>query len=284
MSENRQDLDSDTDKAGIFVNLTDEELKILISDAMDDSSVDLEMLDSLLETYSKRNGAPPVDVSAAWEEFQRDYMGYEETFPYEDADKPTQAERAKENKRPHRRGRMLRYRYVAAILLIAAMLFFVSPASAYFFPAIANWRGGVFWFGHQNIITQISPELESLLDALDANGVDDGVAPTWLPEGFTLSELSISPTPNRSLFLSLFENGDRELIIQVVILTEPLVHRYEMDEDLVESYLRNGIEHHIMMNNRKINVLWGSEFYECAITGDISVDEAKQMINSIYER
>ena len=49
-------------------------------------------------------------------------------------------------------------------------------------------------------------------------------------------------------------------------------------------YTRYGVDYYIMTNNRNTKVLWGIGNYECAISGDISVEEAKQMINSINER
>ena len=48
-------------------------------------------------------------------------------------------------------------------------------------------------------------------------------------------------------------------------------------------YERDGIEHYIMTNNRQINAVWTNKNYECSIGGDISEDELRKMIDSIYE-
>ena len=265
-------------------SLSTAELENLMRFAFLESEPDVESLEKMMSVYEERNEIQPLDTAAAWERFQLYYSGYEETFPYEDADNPIQTRRSKKNVYPHVRKRVLRFRNIAAALIVVMILFYVSPASAYFIPAIANWRGGVFWFGQQNMNSQIDNELVSLHDVLADYGVTDKVAPTWLPDGFSLLELSIIPSPSRTIIHVLFGYDKKELTIQVIILSDSQVHSYEMDDGGVEVYRRNEVEHQLLTNNGKLNVIWTSGNYECAITGDISVDEAKKMIDSIYER
>jgi hypothetical protein len=48
--------------------------------------------------------------------------------------------------------------------------------------------------------------------------------------------------------------------------------------------MRDGIEHYMMTHNGKVSVVWMNDNYECQIAGDITADEAKKMIDSVYER
>ena len=86
------------------------------------------------------------------------------------------------------------------------------------------------------------------------------------------------------MIIAFFEDGDNTLTIQYALLSDESLLVYEKDDNEVEIYYRNDIVYHIMVNAGKTNVVWNAVDYEGMITGGISVDEAKQMIDSIYER
>ena len=275
-----------TGKSALFSELSTKELEMLIGDAFFEDEIDVELLEGLLDIYNNRSDVPAVDVDAAWERFNRDYAGSDEIYLTEDADNATQTNHNEERARPHRRKRALRYSSIAAalILITVAISSLTTPAGANIWNAIANWTNGTFWFGDQNTNKQISVELESLHETLADNGVTDQIAPTWLPEEYTLFDLSVLSLTDRTLFIAHFRANTLDLIIQIIMRSDQFFHSYERDENEAELYRRNGVDHHIVSNIGKTNVLWATSNYECIIGGDISVDEAKQMINSIYER
>jgi hypothetical protein len=90
MSDNRQD--SASDDPEIYDNLRTEELGNLISHAFYVDNIDIDKLDMMMDAYGKREGALTADAASALEEFRRDYLGHDETFPYqpEDAENKTQ--------------------------------------------------------------------------------------------------------------------------------------------------------------------------------------------------
>jgi len=58
-----------------------------------------------------------------------------------------------------------------------------------------------------------------------------------------------------------------------------------MDEDQTYVvYERNGIEHYVMTNYAQVSAVWLFENYEFVISGNVTEDEMKMIINSIYER
>ena len=110
------------------------------------------------------------------------------------------------------------------------------------------------------------------------------VAAKWLPDRYTLFDLSVYRPSDRTVFSALFKDDAGELIIQIVVQTDPFMHNYERDDTEIELYNRNGIDHYIMTNNGKTNVIWITGNYECSIGGDITAGEAAKIVDSIYER
>ena len=52
-------------------------------------------------------------------------------------------------------------------------------------------------------------------------------------------------------------------------------------EGLVEEYKTNGITYYLFDNNEQVQAAWIVDSYECGITGKVTIDELKLMINSI---
>lgn len=82
----------------------------------------------------------------------------------------------------------------------------------------------------------------------------------------------------------LYENqsNDHVIIISVNIHQEPKASIYEKDTNNVEVFQVNGIDHYIMNNNDQTTAVWFVDELECSITGDVSQDDLKTMIKSIY--
>ena len=59
---------------------------------------------------------------------------------------------------------------------------------------------------------------------------------------------------------------------------------WEKDNSTVIEFPCNGITHYIIVNNGFVGVHWYSGLFEAAVFGDISIEEAKKIVKSIYER
>ena len=283
MSDNRHS--SSANLAEHLGGISTGDLENIIGDVFFEEDIDVELLDTLLVIYSKRDDAPAVDVSAARERFRRDYIGQGEFYLTEGADNPTQTAVAKKSVHPSSRKRTLRYSYVAAALIVIMALFlFATQAGASVRLAIGTWTSETFTFGFRRFAEGINPELESLHVALADIGVKDKLAPTWLPDGFVLDNLSVSTIQDQTIIVALYKNDLRALVIHFATQSEFLSRSYEKDENEVEWYPYYGINHYIMTNNSKTVVVWLTNYYECSISGDISANEARQIIASIYER
>jgi hypothetical protein len=277
-----------TDNSGHLNNINIVELENLIYNVFSEDEINVELLDELLDIYDKHDDVPAVDVNAALERFKRDFINQGETYlteDAEDADNTMQTSRAVISTHPNRRKSMLRYGYIAAALIvILTIILYSTTAGASVRLAIGNWTSETFSFGPLRFATQPNPELESLYKTLDDYEITDRLAPTWLPDEFSLFDLSIFALADRTVIVALFIDGSRVLTIQIVKLLGFTFHDYEKDETEIELYPHNDIDHYIMMNNERVVVVWSTGDYECSIIGDITKDEARQMIDSIYER
>ena len=55
----------------------------------------------------------------------------------------------------------------------------------------------------------------------------------------------------------------------------------EKSEDLIEIYAVSGVEYYLLANNERKQAVWIKDSYECYILGDLTIEELKQMIDSI---
>jgi len=251
-----------------------------------EDTIDLDTLKEMLGAYRELKGLQKLDGAAAWEEFQLHYSEREETFPlppnYPDNSKQTVSDIKPVNHR--RRGRLLRLGVAAATVVILSAVFVTFAFGGSFWSSLIQRTRETFGFVAENTPPQINERLKSLHDALVNHGITDPVAPAWLPDGFELTDFSVFDMPTQVSFAAYFKDGEQSIVIQVVAHNDINIVLHEKSGENDVLYKRNNIEHHIMANEDKVSVVWVNKNYECSISGDFTVDDAKSIINSIYER
>ena len=55
----------------------------------------------------------------------------------------------------------------------------------------------------------------------------------------------------------------------------------EQSEDLVEEYEVDGVTYYLLENNKQLQAVWIVDSFECSITGSVTIEEVKMMIDSI---
>ena len=55
----------------------------------------------------------------------------------------------------------------------------------------------------------------------------------------------------------------------------------EKNDDFLEKYVADGVEYYIFSNTETMNAAWSIGEFECIITGKITLEEMKKMIDSI---
>ena len=197
--------------------------------------------------------------------------------------------------KPGRRGHLRVLRLAAAVLaVIFGCMITAQALGVDVFGTIAQWTDETFSF-RSPAQTENSPvgpppagsEYTNLQEALNAYGITELAAPGWYPPEFHMSSIKVIPTPRSIKFQAAYEDGERFLsmtIQQYASIEDANSVIFEKDKQDVALYETNGIKHYIMSNNAQITAAWTNKNLMCALSGDISADIAKQIIDSIYER
>ena len=189
-------------------------------------------------------------------------------------------------------------RFVIALLLLLTV---ATAAAGYdIWRMLAEWTaeqitlapGQIEYIDPDDLHIPEEPgEYTDLQEALTAYGLNRSVVPKWLPEGFVQIHLDIEAAAKGSLiiFYALYQWEKNPLVIQVNIYLEDEERVYDSfgnfqkDEGDPIPYEAGGITHLLTTNAGRPVALWANGPAECCISGDITMEELKQMIDSIYE-
>ena len=200
------------------------------------------------------------------------------------------------------RHRLLRTGQLVAALVALLLLLTVATAAAGYdiWRMLAEWTaeqitlapGQIEYIDPDDLHIPEEPgEYTDLQEALTAYGSNRSVVPKWLPEGFVQIHLDIEAAAKGSLiiFYALYQWEKNPLVIQVNIYLEDEERVYDSfgnfqkDEGDPIPYEAGGITHLLTTNAGRPVALWANGPAECYIGGNITMEELKQMIDSIYE-
>lgn len=265
-----------------FDRLSAEELRrILRQDSLLDESddTDPETILCIAKLLAAR-GQDPVDVDAAWEEFERDYRpciaDADPLFSFDEAAAP----------HAQKRGRLLPR--LAAVAAVIALILTMGTVTAYarrydLMGAVAKWSHLNFRFAD---VQETKPPFYNLSAALSTTDIKEPVVPKWLPEGYGDDELSIYETPLYEGYHSYCYLGEDTISISVTHYSsdERGNRVYETDPRVPPViYESGGVEHYLMMNGGYRRALWRVGDLECSILGKVTEADMKHIVDSIYE-
>lgn len=140
----------------------------------------------------------------------------------------------------------------------------------------------------QSGIQMIQPDVTayaSLAEALEAHGMDPAMAPAWIPEGYVLDEATVTALHSETDFFAAYQKGEDCLMVSIGRMEKDLesqgVAVYEKDSEPVEEYVHNGITYYLMSNNGYRTAAWKTEGLEGFLGGPLTLDELKQIVDSI---
>ncbi len=279
MSENRN---RDYSK---YDSMTTEELeKILRLDvaAPEGEETDTELLLYIMGVlaYRRRNNSTGKTALEAWESFQQNYLSEEE-------------ECSEDIPGYHSRQASLPWlhRMVAAVAVIVLLVSIPITAKAFewedIWEVIARWAKETFSFVSSEDEEYSEPaivddlEYTSLQDMLERNNIPHEMVPTWIPEGYVLEKIEIDVTPLQEIYKAFYLDNENELIIHVRSYLQEDPEKTEINEDLLEIYEVANVKYYIFSNVNQIRAVWIIDSYQCNLSGDLSVEEIKLMIDSI---
>lgn len=280
MSENTNRSNQDFAKYDAMTTEELEEILRLDLDAPPEQESDTEVLLTIMEVLAQRK-KPEKTAFEALESFRQNYM------PEEDPTAPVLNCKKKTNSRTH--ARWLRT-FAATAAVIAVILLTSVTAKAFgwdIWDAVIKWTEDTF---HINIGVPSDASdpgagdtlpFASLEEALQQNKVTTSLAPIWIPDGYTLTSITIERTPLQKIYTGIYHKGESSLRISIFehIKTDP--EYVEQGEGLIETYEASGITYYLFANNSRTQAVWINESFECYILGELTISELKSMIDSI---
>ncbi len=164
---------------------------------------------------------------------------------------------------------------VVAVMVIVTVS--ASAAGINIWGWVPVWNEGSFRYVLEDSVPRDIPI------ALKQNGVDELLFPTWLPDGFILYEQQVHFEEPLLIHAAYF-NKDR--VVLIYIHSVPDRDKFlavETDDESFTSYYTRDIEHKIYTNMGQIVCTWISGNYHVKVSGDITEEEMKKIIDSVYE-
>lgn len=172
----------------------------------------------------------------------------------------------------------------AAVVIVMFGSMTINVRGCNIWETVVTWAQETFHFGDGKQIGANSNnnyQYESLQEALDATNTDPDIVPTWIPGEYKLSKINIAENPLQKSYVALYQNGKLELKIAVRSYLNGDPEQIEQSNGFIETYEALGITYYIFADNSQMRAAWISGSYECYISGELTIDQLKMMIDSI---
>lgn len=149
---------------------------------------------------------------------------------------------------------------------------------------VVKWTQETFHFGNWGD-SHANDELpySSLQEALQDDGVTTLIVPTWFPNYLELVEIKVEYSPVQTAYKAKYENDDQSLIVMIRDYMDKVPVYVEQSEGLAEEYEVAGVTYYLFENCDVVKAVWMLDSYECYISGNVTIEELKQMIDSIVK-
>ena len=285
-----------------YDNYTAEELNtalqryFLYSD-LDDAAV--EEMDQILAALKKKVPFPhPQEVEEKWAEFQAEHadelatLGIrkdedtEEVVEQElEADETVLSSAPVPIPRSRRPGRsILRVGLVAAavVVLMAALTVMASAMGFNLWGWVPKWTDADVRFVAETPVQEPGEDdTHGIPTVLESLGITEPLYPTWLPEDFMRMESKVIEKP--LLLCEIYQGNNRRLSITISPISGPETTLYQKEESTPSEYIVGNTVHYIFDNTNEIIAVWYTEDYTTVLAGNISIEEMKKVIDSVYE-
>ena len=105
--------------------------------------------------------------------------------------------------------------------------------------------------------------------------------PAWIPDGYVEADIRIFDTPKQRQFLGKYQREDQIIKIWIEHYLDSDPMQIEQDESVVEIYEVGNTTYYIISDVDSLQAAWIRDNYSCYISGPLSLEEIKCMIDSI---
>ena len=264
------------------------------------NDADLAELKQVLAALQEKDPLPPSrSVDELWDEFQTLYapnsaeLGIRGSIDSEEvvkakpkpdavADVPSKVKPSPIPQKRHRK--ILRFGLIAAVLVaILAAITVTAAAMGY-----NLWGWLPIWGEEELHFESETPRqepgeavLHGIPKALESLGITEPLYPTWLPEDLERTEMQIVEEP--LLLFEKFDGNDRRLSITISPTSGSENTVYQKTANQPVEHVVDNVVHYIFDNTNEIISVWYTDVYTVLIAGNVSMDEMRKIIDSVYE-
>lgn len=265
--------------------LSSQRLDDLLQAEMKKDSKNTKAILQILSILEKREAGDPandVDVSDAWAEFEEGCANARDEVKLLDIS-------ARKGRKPRRW-----VSTVVAASVVAVVLVLFTPraeGAENLFTRIGRWTQSVFEFfdsfgdadpGEEYVFKTDDPNLQQIYDAVAEQGVTKPVVPTWIPEGYEMTELKVTKTlMSKKVYAGLITD-DSFITISIEIYDEERSNKYAKDELDAAEWEMAGVTHYVMPNENNWLAAWTVDNVECLVLMDCPEGVLYKMLRSIY--
>lgn len=253
-----------------------------------DEGVDMAQLDALLEKLDEADPLPELpDTEESLEQFHQKHADLFAAIEAESAAAPVSSPEKKRSKR-----KFIKFLPIAAIVIVLLGAVTVQ-ADWSFWDFFARITSEVFQIGGSSVdyaMIRTRPleeggeaSYDTLQEAVNAFGIDAPIVPKWLPERFTLKEVVASNRKGSILICADYVSDDEIFKIRYNETEGDKLSSFEIEDSGEKIYMVKKINHHLMDDLGRQKVSWQNGDLECRMSGTVSEEEMKEIINSIYE-
>lgn len=236
-----------------------------------------------------------VDVEAAWERLEKELIPFHEnggSYPGEEVEDEPEERAPKEGKRATRKFRPVLQRVgliAATICIFFTGMLSVQAAGIDVFGTLARWTNETFHFETQVAqepnSAETMDELDRFKSVLNAYSLDPGLAPSWLPDGYTMSNVEVYQDNTMLQVFSSCKNAeDGYFGIQILRYEDAKRlsrHTFEKSPEKVETVLSHGKQFYILTNEDTLTATWSDGNVLMSIAGNLPREDLVQIIKSI---
>ena len=266
----------------VYDQMTDDQLcQILRSDAQQEGceDTDMELVLHVMEVLAKRREErkEQKDAAKALETFKQNYADIDQ------ADFELEYPNVSEKKKFSKRWKAGAIAAAAALVIVICGTVPVGASGDNIAKIVGKWTEDLFYFAPADTTTTAMGTTMPYAQLQELLAEHDLVLalPQWLPEGYEVCDARFNETSLKRMFHAAHICGDKLITLSIRDYVEESPAHAQQGGGLIELYERAGIQYYIFANNAHLHAAWIIEDFECHLSGPLTLEEMKKLIDSI---
>ena len=255
-----------------------------------EENLDTERLDALLDALNEVDPIPEADDFDTTKSLERFHEKYDPVFSALEMKSAEMSDLSPTKK--HSRHALFKILPIAAALIL---LFGTMTAQALgfdIFGAIARWSSEIFHMSSSSTpyaTVRTNPlddgeeaYYDTLEDAIEAFGITESIAPKWMPDRFEITNVWATNQTSGILICADYASSDGYLQVRYREKSNLNFSNLEQEGSDVEAYSSGELKHYLLSDLDRQKAFWQNGELECRISGNVSRQEMRGIVDSIY--